>query len=231
MQNEKNLHKGHRQRLLKKYLENGFNSLEEHEILEILLFFAFSRCNTNELSHRLIKKFGSVKDVLCAHKDELTEIEGIGETTAVLLNFLGDIVDGIGMRKEPTIRLENIDSVIRFCKEFFPITDKESCHFIMLDKRRYLLACMNMAGSEFSLVNIDMRAVLLKAFNVNASSLILVHNHPNAPSVASNNDVRYTRQIAETLTPLNIDLLDHIIIGNDGCLSMRRSKLLGDLWG
>lgn len=230
MANEHNLHKGHRQRLLKKYLENGIQSLEEHEVLEILLFFAFSRCNTNELSHMLIEKFGSVSQVLNASPKEMTEINGVGETAAALLRFLGDFVDTYGRVKEPVIKLEGIESVITFCQEFFPNEDKESCHFILLDKRKYLAACLNMTGCAFSLISVDLKQVISKAFNVNASSVIIVHNHPEATSAASNNDVRYTRSMAETFTALNINVVDHIIIGNDGCFSMRKAKLLEDLW-
>lgn len=230
MSNDENLHKGHRQRLLKKYLESGFQSLEEHEVLEVLLFFALSRCNTNEISHKLINKFGSAAQVLNAPISEITQVKGVGETSAVLMRFLGDFVANYGANREAAVRLESLDNVIKFCEECFPDNDKESCHFLMLDKRKYLIACLSMTGCEFSSVNVDLKAVLMKAFNINAKSIIIVHNHPYGPSIASNSDVKFTRDIAETLISLNINVCDHIIIGNDGYFSMRRSSLLGDIW-
>lgn len=230
MPNEENMHKGHRQRLLKKYLENGIHSLEEHEVLEVLLFFAFSRCNTNEISHSLINKFGSISNVINTPVDEIKQIKGVGETSAVLLRFLGDFVDAYHINKDFAVKLDNIDDVISFCGECFPNGDTESCHFIMLDKRKYLTACMNMTECEFSSVSIDLRSVLMKAFNVNASFMIFVHNHPNGPAAASNSDVKATRDIANTLNSLGISVIDHIIIGSDGYFSMRRSNIMEDIW-
>lgn len=231
MSNDGNLHKGHRQRLMKKYLENGIQSLEEHELLEILLFFAFSRCNTNELSHTLINKFGSVYNVLNSPVDELTKINGIGESSAVLLRFLGDFCDNLKTFSDTPVKLDNVNKMIEFCKECFANEPRENCHFLMLDNRNYLLATFTMTDCNFSTVNIDMKSVMMKALNVNAKGIILVHNHPNGASMASTNDVKNTRVFAESLAPLEIQLCDHIIIGNDGIFSMRRSMLIKDIWG
>lgn len=230
MQNDENLHKGHRQRMLTKYLENSINSLEEHEILEVLLFFAFSRCNTNELSHELIRKFGSIENVLNAPIDELSKVKGIGRSSAVLLRFLGDFIDCFSMPDNSSVRLNSIEQVVEFCKLRFQNAEKEFCHFIMLDKRNYYIACISLSECHFSSVNINLKTVLMKAFNVNASSAVIVHNHPNSTATASNNDVKNTRVIAQTLSTLNIGLIDHVIIGTDGCYSMRSEHLLEDIW-
>ncbi len=230
MQKDGNLHKGHRQRLLKKYVENGINSLEEHEILEVLLFFVFSRCNTNEIGHELIKRFGSVENVLNAPIDEISKIKGIGESSAVLLRFLGDVVDCMNVSDNSSIKLNSIEKIIEFCKLRFSNADKEFCHFVMLDKRNIYIACISLSGCRFSSVNVNLKSVLMKAFNVNACSAIIVHNHPNSTAAASNSDVNNTRVIAQTLGSLDIGLIDHVIIGTDGYYSMRSERLLEDIW-
>lgn len=230
MQNEKDLHKGHRQRLLKKYLENGIHSLEDHEILEILLFFAFSRCNTNDLSHKLINKFGNIKQVLNSPVEEISQIKGIGENSAVFLRFLGDFAETYNSETEPQILLDKVEKVLDFCTKNFQNSQTESFHFLMLDKSNRLAGTISKTDCEFNMVNVDMRSILMKAFNVNASSVIIVHNHPNGTALPSNNDIKCTRNIAETLTALNIQICDHIIIGVDGCNSLRRMKYLEDIW-
>lgn len=230
MQNKENLHKGHRQRLLKKYSEYGIDSLEEHELLEILLFFAFSRCNTNEISHELIQVFGSLKNVLYAPVEDILQIKGMGYTSAVLLRFLGDFVDHFRIPDKSPTRLCSIDKIIEFCKINFPNTDREFCHILMLDKRDYYLGCLSLTERLFSTINLDMKKILMKAFIVNASNAILVHNHPHGTAEASNSDVKYTRIIAHTLSSLNIGLIDHVIAGDDGYYSMRIECMLEDIW-
>ncbi len=230
MQNKENLHKGHRQRLLKKYFENGINSLEEHEILEILLFFAFSRCNTNEISHELIRNFGSIGNVLNAPVDEISKIKGIGESSAVLLRFLGDFIECFRTTDNSSVKFTSIEKVLEFCKLRFTNTETEFCHFLMLDKRNYYVACISLSECHFSSVNINLKTVLMKAFNVNASSAVIVHNHPDSAAKASNSDIKNTRVIAKTLNALNIGLIDHVIIGTDGYYSMRSENVLEDVW-
>lgn len=228
--NIENVHKGHRQRLLDKYLQNGIHSLEDHEVLEILLFFALSRCNTNEISHNLINRFNSISGVINAPVDEIREINGIGQTSAVLLRFLGDFVDSYNVNKNFTCRLNSQEKIIEFCKEAFPDNDKENCHFLYLDKRLYLISHISMTNCAFSSVGIDLRSVLMKAFNVNASNIIFVHNHPNASCVPSESDITTTRYIMEMLTKINMNVIDHIVIGSDGYYSMRTSGTLNDFW-
>ena len=230
MQNEENLHKGHRQRLLKKYGENGISSIEEHEMLEILLFFAFSRCNTNEISHRLIHEFGSLKNVLYAPVDDILKVKGMGYTSAVLLRFLGDIVNYLNLPDNSSVRLSSIDKILEYCKENFTNSDREYCNFLMLDKRDFYIGCLDLTGRQFSTVNLDLKNILMTAFNVNASDTIIVHNHPHSSAKVSNSDIKNTRIIAQTLNALNIGLIDHVIIGTDGYYSMRSERLLEDIW-
>ena len=90
MAEEKNIHSGHRQRMLKKYLEHGIDCFEDHEILEIFLFTAYSRRNTNDISHQLINRFGSLEGVLNAGYDEIVEEKNVGVTAAALISFMKD---------------------------------------------------------------------------------------------------------------------------------------------
>lgn len=90
MADEKNQHAGHRQRMLKRYLEHGIDGFEDHEILEIFLFTAYSRRNTNDISRALIERFGSLEGVLNAGYDQLKEEKNVGDTAAALISFMKD---------------------------------------------------------------------------------------------------------------------------------------------
>ena len=88
---ENGLHSGHRERLRQRYLESGTENLCEHEFLELLLFYALPRINTNEISHLLTDRFGSLKNVLDAPVEQLTEVKGIGKTAAGFLKLMGEL--------------------------------------------------------------------------------------------------------------------------------------------
>ena len=89
---EENAHKDHRQRLRKKYISKGTDFFEKHELLELLLFYAVSRKNTNTIGHKLIDSFGGIAAVFDADEDELKKVDGIGDSTAEFIRFIGDVV-------------------------------------------------------------------------------------------------------------------------------------------
>ena len=151
-------------------------------------------------------------------------------TSAVLLRFLGDIVNYLNLPDNSSVRLSSIDKILEYCKENFTNSDREYCNFLMLDKRDFYIGCLDLTGRQFSTVNLDLKNILMTAFNVNASDTIIVHNHPHSSAKVSNSDIKNTRIIAQTLNALNIGLIDHVIIGNDGYFSMRSEHLLEDIW-
>ena len=85
-----NIHKGHRERLRKRFLEDG-EHFETHELLELLLTYSIPRRDTNRTAHILLSRSGSFENILAAELDELTEVEGVGEKTAVMLKLIGEL--------------------------------------------------------------------------------------------------------------------------------------------
>ena len=110
MAEEKNIHSGHRQRMLKRYLEHGIDGFEEHEILEIFLFTAYSRRNTNDISHQLIDRFGSLEGVLNAGYDELVQEKNVGVTAAALISFMKDFAKRYNKEDMSGIKLATSES-------------------------------------------------------------------------------------------------------------------------
>lgn len=230
---EKNIHAGHRQRMLKKYRDHSIDCLEEHEILEILLFLVFSRCNTNNISHMLIEKFGSINGVLSANRSELLGIDHIGESAATFLCFIGDFFRWLPAHRVKNIQLNTPQKIIEYCEPVFANTTKEMTYVLMLDARQNLVSQMLLVLGCSDSVTVRKMDIIRNAFIANSTNVVIVHNHITgspAPSVA---DINATRELYNALRATGITLVDHIIIGLDSeekGYSMRRSEILRDIW-
>ena len=195
------LHDGHRQRSKRRYLALGAEGLEDHQLLELLLFYAIPRQDTNETAHRLIQRFGSLQGVLHAAPEELTSVEGVGENAAVLVRLVGDM-------------------------ELLAGEKKEMLYQVCLDAKGKLLTCRCISKGSVAASPVSVRQVVENALYAGASSIILAHNHPSGVALPSQQDLLVTRQIQEALSPLNIRLADHVVVADSDYVSMAESGLL-----
>lgn len=225
------LHKGHRQRMLKKYLENGIKCFEEHEILEIVLFGIFTRCNTNEISHRLISKFGALEKVFEAKLGELKDVSGVGDAAAAMICFLGDFFRLLNAAKPKNVSLSSAESIIKYCRSLYPSSaSRETVFALFLDSDYTLISQSEIERGGTNYANIDMRRLLKDALNSDCEKVILVHNHPSGSSLVSSADINATRELARTLKIMNIALTDHIIVCGDAGHSLRAMEIMKDVW-
>ncbi len=226
------LHKGHRKRILDRFMRDGIASLEEHEILEIILFSIIPRCNTNDISHRLINKFGSIMGVLSASKSDLLSINGIGDNAAAYLCFLGSFV--IKYRKESLERrkcLNSLDKILEYGRTLFTNQIKETVFVIYLDNSMNLICSENVSEGSADMANFDIKVVVAKALNLKSSKIVLLHNHPSGNATFSSSDVNATRSFIFSLEKLGISLIDHIIVTASGYCSMNSQDLIdNNLW-
>lgn len=211
---EKPLHSGHRQRFKEKFRKGA--RFEDHELLELALYYAIPRCDTNEIAHMLIKRFGSLRGVFSASEAELCTVSGIGENAALFLRVIGAIIsrillNGCNMKK----LLSSDEELEAFLRALFFATPFEETHIILFDKKnRYILnECIGKGDAIGSPVNL--RKILAFAKENNASSLILAHNHINGLPVASERDEETTRTISMALESNRIHLIEHYIVVND----------------
>ena len=195
------LHDGHRQRSKRRYLALGAEGMEDHQLLELLLFYAIPRQDTNETAHRLIQRFGSLQGVLHAAPEELTSVEGVGENAAVLVRLVGDM-------------------------ELLAGEKKEMLYQVCLDAKGKLLTCRCISKGSVAASPVSVRQVVENALYAGASSIILAHNHPSGVALPSQQDLLVTRQIQEALSPLNIRLADHVVVADSDYVSMAESGLL-----
>lgn len=230
MADEKTDHSGHRQRMLKRYLEHGIGSFEDEEILEIFLFSAYSRRNTRDISHQLIERFGSLEGVLNADYKELLEEKDVGVTAAALISFMKDFARRFNKTDIIGMRLATSDSMRDFCFTLLKDCEAEEAHALYLDQSMNLIAEQRISHGGPSAVDLDLRTIVTKAIQTQCCNIVLAHSHPGGVLLPSAADVAATRRVANALQNIGIYLADHIIANEEGTYSMRTAGMLPDIW-
>lgn len=220
------LHDGHRQRSKRRYLALGAEGMEDHQLLELLLFYAIPRCDTNETAHRLLKRFGSLQGVLYADPGELAAVEGIGESAAVLLRLTGDLSLRARKAALPEKLLNSPDRAGAYFAELLLGQKRELLYEACLDGKGKLLSCRCITKGTVTSSPLQVRQVVENALYSGADSVLLAHNHPSGVALPSDADVLVTHRIQEALAPLGIRLADHIIVADDDYVSMAESGFL-----
>ena len=218
-----NLHDGHRNRLRAKFISGA--ALDEHEILELLLFECIPRCNTNETAHRLLNRFGSIRGVLDAKESELRSVEGIGERSAFFLRLLPTIValyqrSGIN----PHGLLSGMHDLMIYMQSLFIGSTTEKLFLMLFGGAGNLKRVVQLDDGLPTSSGVMLNKLLRIISESNASSVILVHNHPDGVPFPSDSDQRATERLQQAIAPLQVRLVDHFIIAGDVCYSILNDK-------
>lgn len=218
---EKGLHEGHRDRLRQRFLREGLDQFEPHNVLEFLLFYAIPRQDTNEIAHRLIEAFGSLSAVFDASVEDLTRVGGVGLNTAVLIKLM----PAVNRRYLEDRALRGFDAFSSHaCGELlvskFNGVTVERVLLLCMDNRGRVLHCAVVSEGTQSMVDISNRRIVETALRYNASCVVLGHNHPNGVPAPSQSDVETTRALARLLRSMDIRLYDHIIVADGEYFSM-----------
>ena len=195
--------------------------MPDHNILELLLFYSIPRKDTNELAHKLIDTFGSLNRVFDASYEQLMQVEGMGESSALLISMIPGIcrryAEGAAAKK---INLSEPEDVKAFVLSKFYGAKHEIFYMLCLDGVGNLINCCKLSEGIQDKVLIDKRAVLETAFRTDADRVIFVHNHPNGMAAPSKNDLEMTSEFKSLLAGVGIRLADHIIVAGDDALSL-----------
>lgn len=218
---ENNIHKGHRQKVKKRYIEAGFEGMADHNILELLLFFGIPYKDTNPIAHELIETFGSFSGVLKASVSELKSVKGMTENAACLLNMILPVyaryyADSTAERPI----FESTKEIVDYMRPKFLDTNNERAYVMCFDHNNYLVAVRRLSDGDVYSTLFDMRKLAAAVLETKATGVILVHNHPSGISIPSSGDVAQTKNAYELLQSLKVSLLDHIIISQEGHGSM-----------
>jgi len=219
------MHEDHRQRLREQFRTVGLEHFQPHNVLELLLFYSIPRRDTNEIAHRLIDYFGTLVNVLEASPEELCKVEGVGEASATLIAFMGQLARRyLAEQASEKKSFSSSQEFQRHVAAKFLGKKEEIVYLFCLDNAgRLLNECRVSLGTKYS-VNLDNRTLLETAFHHNATKVVLAHNHPNGVRAPSSNDVKLTEAAAKLYREVNIQLLDHLIVANGECFSMAGNR-------
>lgn len=216
-----NLHEGHRERMRKRFRETGFDGFDEHQIIELMLFYSCPRKDTNELAHNLINKFGGIAGILDASYDELTSVAGVSENTATLFKIIPKFLSIYYNSRSDGKVYDDSQKLIELFKPHFVGLTHEEFRLACFDNNLRLLSNLLISAGGPSSSPFDMRKIVEEAFRTKASSIAVAHNHPKGLPNPSNEDICATKYISRTMKALDITLLDHIVIGERSCSSVR----------
>lgn len=212
----------HRKRLRARFMAGGASAVPDYELLELLLFRSIPRRDVKPIAHLLLKKFRDFNRVLTASPERLAEVDGVGE--AVITDF--KILEAAAQRmaRSRVIKRDAIsswDAVLDYCHTTMAHRETEQFRVLYLDRKNTLIADEEQARGTVDHVPVYPREVAKRALELNASALILVHNHPSGDPTPSQADIEMTAQIRTACDALGLTLHDHLIIGKSRELSFR----------
>ncbi len=222
------VHEGHRERLKARFLEHGLNSFSDIEALELLLFYAIPRRDTNELAHLLIKRFGSLSGVLAAEYNDLKDVPGVGSSAATLIKLVPQMlklsrIDDSSRARSP---ITSSQAAGDYFIPRFMFEDEEIALLACLDPQKRVIACTELARGVVDSVQASPRRIVETALKFRASSVILAHNHPGSIAQPSEDDLKMTQQICSSLALVGITLTDHIIVAGEDYVSLADAGMI-----
>ena len=220
------VHAGHRQRLKERFLRDGLDNFEEHQVLELLLFYGIPQRDTNEIAHELIRKFGSLPKVLEATPEELSEIKYVGDNVTTLFKLITAVARyyQVSCAMQEQI-LPTIEACGKYLVPYFYQRQNETVFLLCLDAKCKVLACEKVGEGSVNSAGISVRKIVEIALKSNATSVILAHNHPSGLALPSGEDVQTTCRLALALDAVEIGLADHIVVADNDWVSMVQSGL------
>lgn len=226
---EENVHQGHRERVRQRFLRDGLDHFEPHQVLEMLLFYAIPRKDTNVLAHALLSRFGSFSGVFEAELEDLKAVKGMSENAAALIKLMPEMARYYLCNQEKgTLSLKNAEQIADFLEPQFLGRKKEMVYLICLNGKGEILYSDFIFEGTINSVSVCTREIVDKALRQKATSVILAHNHPEGLAIPSHEDLMTTRQLVQALDLVNIRLYDHFIIHEFDAVSMRDSGFFSE---
>ena len=210
---DKNFYSGHRDRLRAKFLDGH---LADYEKLELLLTYAIPRRDVRPLARALVKRFGGVYQVLSASIDELKSVDGVGHNTAVFIKLV-----------QQMMTIGYMGSVLHnYCRIIMAGKKIEELHILYLDKYLKLMADEIHTTGTIDTSAVYPREIARRALELNARSVVMVHNHPASNDNFSKDDIEVTEMVRHVLAGLNVEFYDHFVVVNDSVFSARQLHMI-----
>ncbi len=221
------VHTGHRSRMREEFLRAGAVGMEDHRLLELILFYAIPQGDVNPLAHQLVDHFGSLSGVFHATYDQLVKVPGVGHNTAVLLQL---IPAAAARYMEQTASFDgqivNIWQLKELLEPYFFGQRDEVAYLVCMDGKSKVQAVRKLGQGIMDTVPITARKVMEAALDCNASQVVLAHNHVSGVAMPSHADVDTTLRLKRVLAEMDVTLMDHLIFAGGDMVSLAQSGLI-----
>ena len=211
-----------------RFIRSGSDSFADHELLELLLFYAIPRENTNGMAHDLLERFGSIHGVASAQIDELMLVDGIGERAAVLIKLAMTFAkrcsfEELGSPK----KLDSLEKIVQYGKSLFMGSNTETVYLLLFNNALSLIDCRCVAFGSINEVRPIVRIIAERSITKKASSALILHNHPKGVAEPSDNDLHFSHLVDHELDILGVYLVEHVIIAPDGFFPIMKNSRNG----
>ncbi|MCL2396901.1 MAG: DNA repair protein RadC [Defluviitaleaceae bacterium] len=221
-------HGKHRERMRARYMRAGLDAMADHEVLEMLLYYAIPRQDTNKMAHKILSEFGSLHGLFEAGPAEIQKRCGLTENTAVLLSMVAPLARRYSQSKwgKRTV-FANTRDLGEYAKALFIGETIECFYLIFLDNRFRLISTELLAKGTIDRVELYPKEIVRRAIYQNASYVVLTHNHPSGSKSISAADIDATSHIINLLDGLEIVVLDHVVVCGEDYVSLAGKRILG----
>lgn len=210
------MHEGHRNRLKDRFLREGLDGFEPHNVLELLLFYSIPQKDTNELAHLLIEKFGSLSAVFDAAPEALMSVPGIKGHSAVLLKLIPELARYYYSAADETHeQYDNVDKIGKMLINKYLGVNSETVFLLLLDNKFKLIDCVKIHEGSVNSVQISPRKLIEQAIMKRASMAVLSHNHPGGMPIPSSEDINTTCVLKSAFDLVGITLLEHVLVAQN----------------
>ncbi len=223
-QEKKHDHYGHRQRLKNRFLREGLYNFEDHNILELLLFFSIPQRDTNEIAHRLMNEFGSLSGVFDASPEELVKVKGISDNSATLIVMMNELFKAYSRDRVKRSELNGRKDFERYVFEQLRNEKVEKIMLICLDNCCRRIHDVIISDGTANFAGVDKRKIAEILLRHNSTGAVIAHNHPSGFAVPSNEDIEMTVELRNVLSSIGVLMVDHIIVSPEDCMSLSQSE-------
>ncbi|MEI6602578.1 MAG: DNA repair protein RadC [Clostridia bacterium] len=214
-------HKNRRARVRKRFLQEGLESFEDHEVLELLLYYSIPMRDTNGLSHKMIARFGSLAGVLEAPQHALINEYNLSEVTTTLISLVAPLSRRyLKDRWGRKVHLGNSDMAGQYVTSLFAGKVDECFYVVCMDAGNKVISAALVQEGTINETPVHPRKIAEEALKHKANSVIVAHNHPGGTLKPSNADKEATKRVKDALKVLTVNLTDHIIVAGMNFYSM-----------
>lgn len=218
---------GHKLRLRNRFVNEGMENFEPHEVLEIMLYRSFPYKDTNALAHRLIESFGSLAAVVEAPYTELETVEGMGRHSAITLSMWREFFRYYERSKK--VKRNEVcppEKLPELAAALLKNSVSEEMYVLCLDVKSRLLGTVKISQNSPTFVSATVREIIERSFRFNSAAIAVFHSHPTGLPDPSPEDARFTANLLSSCRHMGIGLVDHIIVAEDALFSFRLSGAL-----